>query len=78
MQRATTLVIDGSNRRGREPPWNQPYFGRSYFVGPNGRFANVSTRAELVIADVDLGQLSRPDPSGWNLKRDLRQDAYSR
>lgn len=72
------LVIGGSNRKGSEPPWNQPYFGRSYFVGPNGRFANVSTHAELVISDVDLGQLLRPDPSGWNLKRDLRPDTYSR
>lgn len=72
------LVIGGSNRKGSEPPWNQPYFGKSYFVGPNGRFTNVSTHAELVIADVDLGQLSRPDPSGWNLKRDLRPDAYTR
>jgi N-carbamoylputrescine amidase len=71
------VFIGGSNRKGVEPPWNQPYFGDSHFVGPNGALANVSTHPELVISDIDLNELSRPDPSGWNLKRDARRDIYS-
>jgi beta-ureidopropionase len=70
------LFIGGSNRRGKEPPWNQEYFGASYFVGPNGRCDNLSEHAELVISDLDLGELRRPDPSGWNLPRDTRPDIY--
>ncbi|MBI3844939.1 MAG: hypothetical protein HY292_09905, partial [Planctomycetes bacterium] len=30
------VFIGGSNRKGLEPPWNQPFFGDSHFVGPNG------------------------------------------
>jgi N-carbamoylputrescine amidase len=71
------VFIGGSNRKGREAPWGQAYFGDSHFVGPNGVLVNVSTHPELVIADVDLSQLAAPDPSGWNLKRDLRRDIYS-
>ncbi len=71
------LFIGGSNRKGVEPPWNQPYFGESHFVGPNGRLQNVSSHPELIIADVDLEVLSKADPSGWNLKRDIRHDIYS-
>lgn len=71
------LFIGGSNRKGVEPPWNQPYFGDSHFVGPNGKLPELSTHPELAIADVDLDALAKPDPSGWNLKRDLRNDIYS-
>ena len=71
------VFIGGSNRAGVEAPWNQPYFGDSHFVGPNGALANVSTHPELVISDVDLSTLSKPDPSGWNLTRDIRRDIYS-
>jgi N-carbamoylputrescine amidase len=71
------VFIGGSNRKGVEPPWNQPYFGESYFVGPNGVLPNRSTHPELVIADVDRGELTRPDPSGWNLPRDVRPGLYS-
>jgi N-carbamoylputrescine amidase len=71
------LFIGGSNRKGSEKPWNQPYFGESYFAGPDGeKMENLSTRPELVIADLDLGSLTRPDPSGWNLKRDVRPTIY--
>ncbi len=72
------LFIAGSNRLGREPPWNQPYFGKSYVVGPNGVLEDLSARSDLVLADVDLGQLARPDPSGWDLPRDVRYAIYSR
>lgn len=72
------LFIAGSNRRGAEPPWNQPYFGESHVVGPNGLLTNVSTHPELVIADVDLAELRGPDPAGWDLPRDIRYDIYSR
>lgn len=71
------LVIGGSNKRGVEPPWSQPYFGESHFVGPDGELANLSTDPEVIIADVDLGALAGPDPSGWDLRRDLRPDIYS-
>ncbi|MCB1008752.1 MAG: acyltransferase [Acidobacteria bacterium] len=70
------LFIGGSNRRGSEPPWSQPYFGESYFAGPNGVLEDLSDDPRLVIADVDLGELSRPDPSGWNLPRDVRPSIY--
>ena len=70
------LFIGGSNRKGTEPPWGQPYFGESYFVGPNGAVADLSTHPNLVIGDLDLGQLSAGDPSGWNLPRDIRPEIY--
>ncbi|MDP1827814.1 MAG: nitrilase-related carbon-nitrogen hydrolase [Archangium sp.] len=72
------VFIGGSNRKGVEAPWNQPYFGESHFTGPNGVLKNQSTHDELIIADVDLGELKRPDPSGWNLPRDTRLDIYTR
>ncbi len=71
------LFIGGSNRAGVEPPWNQPYFGDSHFVGPNGAVAEVPGHEHLVIADLDLGELSRGDPAGWNLPRDIRYDIYT-
>ncbi len=72
------LFIAGSNRRGSEPPWNQPFFGDSYVVGPNGLCPDTSDHPELVLAEVEPGELSRPDPSGWNLPRDARYDIYSK
>lgn len=68
------VFIGGSNRKGSEKPWNQPYFGESYFVGPNGLCENLSSHPNLVIADIDLTTLSEPDPSGWNLPRDTRKE----
>lgn len=71
------LFIGGSNRNGSEKPWNQPYFGASYFAGPDGeKLKNVSPRPDLVIADLDFDALQRPDPSGWNLARDVRPGIY--
>lgn len=70
------LYIGGSNRRGSEPPWQQPYFGASHFVGPQGRLPSVASPPELVIADLDLAALAGPDPSGWNLPRDRRPSIY--
>ena len=71
------LFIGGSNRKGVEPPWTQPYFGESHFVGPNGVLSNLSTHPNLVIADVPLGELANGDPSGWNLPRDIRYGIYT-
>jgi len=71
------VFIGGSNRKGSEKPWNQPYFGESYFAGPNGLLDNLSSHQNLIIADVDLTILSEPDPAGWNLPRDTRQEATS-
>lgn len=71
------LILGASNRKGSEPPWNQPYFGGSHFVGPDGPFADLSKDPELVIADLDLEALTRSDPSGWNLPRDTRPEIYS-
>jgi N-carbamoylputrescine amidase len=70
------LFIGGSNRKGAEPPWNQRYFGESYFAGPNGRIHARANGDGLVIADLDLDVLAEPDPSGWDLARDLRADIY--
>ena len=68
------LFIAGSNRRGAEAPWNQPFFGHSHFTGPNGRCANLSEHDNLVLADLDLRQLTTRDPAGWDLRRDARED----
>jgi len=68
------VFVAGSNRRGTEQPWNQRYFGGSHFVGPDGRCADISTHRDLVIADLDLGSLQRPDPAGWDLRRDVRPE----
>lgn len=72
------LFIGGSNRAGAEPPWGVEYFGASHFVGPNGRVPRLPSRPELVVSDLDLGELAVRDPSGWNLTRDARPDTYSR
>ncbi len=70
------LFIGGSNRKGSEAPWNQEFFGASYFVGPNGRPETIASQPELIVADLDLDQLTDDDPSGWNFARDLRPDIY--
>jgi beta-ureidopropionase len=72
------LFIGGSNRRGIEPPWNQEYFGASYFAGPDGRIEPTVAPDRLVVADLDLDERHRPDPSGWDLARDLRPEIYGR
>lgn len=71
------IYVGGSNRLGVEEPWGTEYFGRSYFVGPNGRCPNLADEPELVIADLDFGALDAPDPAGWNLKADFRDDIYT-
>jgi len=61
-------------------PWaasDQPFFGDSHFVGPNGRVADGSTHPNLVVSDLDLGELSEPDPSGWDFPMDGRHTIYS-
>lgn len=68
------VFVGGSNRRGEEPPWNQEFFGRSTFIGPNGRCENISTHPHLIVSRLDLGDLSRDDPSGWSLQADRRDD----
>jgi len=71
------VFIGGSNRLGSEAPWDQPFFGRSYFVGPEGRAEDLCQHPELVISDLDLTSLEGPDPSGWALARDRRGEIYS-
>jgi len=70
------LFFAGSNRRGQEPPWNQPYFGGSHFVGPNGKVPALAGPEHLVICDLDLDELGADDPSGWNFRRDARPEIY--
>jgi N-carbamoylputrescine amidase len=70
------MFIGGSNRKGVEPPYDQPYFGDTHFVGPNGPVEDRSTHPNLIIADLDLGELYSDDPSGWNFPRDARHDIY--
>lgn len=72
------VFVAGSNRAGVEAPYNQPFFGRSYVVGPNGRAEADRYYHGLVIATVDLDELTRSDPSGWNLVRDRRPEIYER
>lgn len=71
------VYIGGSNRQGIEPPWDIEYFGDSYFCGPDGELTNLSRHPELVISDLDLDRLRAPDPSGWDLRRDQRPEAYA-
>lgn len=71
------VFIAGSNRKGIEPPWNQPYFGASHLVGPNGRVALEPAPEGLVVGTLDLDELSGADPSGWKLKRDRRPGDYT-
>ncbi len=71
------VFIGGSNRKGREAPWNQDYFGDSHFCDPDGRrLPDLSENPRVVISELDLGVLSEPDPSGWDLARDRRPDIY--
>ncbi len=70
------VFIAGSNRLGSEAPWHQEYFGASYIAGPNGRAAAVPAPEGLVVGAVELSILREPDPSGWDLARDLRPDIY--
>ena len=70
------VYIAGSNRKGVELPWTQPYFGASYVAGPAGVVPTLPAPPELVIADLDLDALTGPDPSGWDLARDRRPTIY--
>jgi beta-ureidopropionase len=70
------VFIGGSNRAGSEAPWNQEYFGRSHFVGPEGKLEDLSDDPRLVIAELDTSQLAGPSASGWDLDRDRREEIY--
>ncbi len=70
------VYIGGSNRSGSEEPWNQEYFGCSYFVGPDGALPDISTHREIIISDINLRSLSMPDQSGWNIQNDARLGIY--
>ena len=59
------VFIGGSNRRGTEPPWNQEFFGASYFVGPNGRLPRIDSPEELVVADLDANLLRMCTGRRW-------------
>lgn len=72
------IFIGGSNKIGSEPPWDQAFYGRSYFTGPNGRCPDVSPHRELIIADLPLHELAEGDPAGWQLVRHRRPDIYNR
>lgn len=70
------VFIAGSNRIGAEPPWNQPFFGKSHVAGPGGIVPAEPSPEGLVVATIDLDALSSPDPSGWKLTRDRRPKIY--
>ncbi|HGG57466.1 MAG TPA: acyltransferase [Nannocystis exedens] len=71
--------IGASNRLGSEPPWNQEFFGDSFFCGPDGPILALSSSPQgLVIADLDLGLLVADSGSGWALNRDRRPEIYTR
>ncbi len=68
------FFVGGSNRKGQEFEGGPTFFGKSYFVGPDGqRLENLSTNPELVIADLDLSQV-RGNLSGWNLPENRNDD----
>lgn len=71
------VFIGGSNRLGAEPPWNIEYFGRSYFVGPEGRPAPIEgAPPELIIADLPMDTLTQSDSAGWDIKQHARPEIY--
>jgi len=70
------IFIAGSNRKGQEAPWNQPYFGASYVAGPKGRVATQKLGNDLLLAEVLLEDLQAPTSSGWDLSRDVRPSIY--
>jgi len=73
------VFIGGSNRKGKEEPWNQEFFGESHFASPDGeRMPDLSENSNVIISDLDLDALDRADGSGWNLARDQRPDIYSK
>ena len=65
------------DRLGLEPPWGRSYFGESYFVGPSGVAKDLSPAPRLVVAALDLAELTGSDPSGWRLAGDARPEIYS-
>lgn len=68
------FFVGGSNRKGREFPNGPEFFGKSYFVGPDGKkLPNLSGNDELVIAELDLDQ-AHGNSSGWNLPANQRID----
>jgi beta-ureidopropionase len=71
------IFIAGSNRKGSEAPWNQEFFGASYFAGPSGRPELLDAPAGLVMADLDLDGSADCGGSGWDLKRDRRPEIYA-
>lgn len=72
------VFIAGSNRQGIELPYKQPFFGRSYVTGPNGRAEADRRDQGLVLSTIDLDDLQGGDPAGWNLVRDRRPNIYAR
>jgi len=53
-----SVFVGGLNRLGSEPPWNQEYFGRSFFCSPScSRLADLSPTPDLVVADLDLSEV---------------------
>lgn len=73
------VFIGASNRLGSEPPWNQEFFGDSFFCGPVGVISPFFPRPRgLVIADLNLDLLVAGSGSGWDLDRDKRPDIYTR
>jgi beta-ureidopropionase len=71
------IFIGGSNRKGSEAPWHNPYFGETHFVGPNGACPNLTAHPNLVVADLPLSDLTGADPAGWGLQRNRRKECYS-
>ncbi len=69
-----TFFIGASNKYGREFPNGPHFFGKSYFVGPDGSsLKNISSHKELIIANLDLSQIDQ-DQSGWDLNNNKRKD----
>ena len=56
------VFIGGSNRLGRERPWNQEYFGGSFFAGPDGNKLKNLSRNPRGDFGPGFGLPQAPDP----------------
>ncbi|MGH3742590.1 MAG: nitrilase-related carbon-nitrogen hydrolase, partial [Micromonosporaceae bacterium] len=75
---ANEYFIGAINRVGVEPLGDNEFYGQSYFVDPRGQLvgkAASDTEEEIVVRDLDLGQLAEVRDV-WAFYRDRRPDTY--
>lgn len=75
---ANMYFVGAINRVGVEPLGDNDFYGTSYFANPRGQFVGdpaSDTDEELVIRDLDLGQIAEVRDQ-WAFYRDRRPDMY--